>query len=67
MFNSDIFDKNILKKAISKGWWAIQDPLKRAKYLLFHLTEHPPSTTDQKGYEKLIKNGPAYPCYFKTK
>lgn len=46
---------------MSKGWWAIRDPLNWSQYILFHVSSLHPAPTDLKVYHYLLKQ--AVCCY----
>ncbi|MFC5465957.1 topoisomerase DNA-binding C4 zinc finger domain-containing protein [Lederbergia graminis] len=55
LFNRDIIQKQKWENWFSKGWWAIQDPLARLPYLLFHVSENSPTESDLEIYRLLIE------------
>ncbi|WP_421085617.1 hypothetical protein ACN5XJ_26565 (plasmid) [Priestia sp. MF3] len=55
LFKQDILKKDKIENRTSKGWWAIEDPLNRSEYMLFHVTEDRPNKYDIEIYELLLE------------
>lgn len=54
LFMRDIVFPQKWDQFTSKGWWAVEDTKGRSDYILFHVTEHPPTEADKFVYNFFV-------------